>query len=160
MDHEQFGILYRKQFDCVYRYALAITGNPAHAEDIAQEVFARYISHEGKANEILRPEAWLMRVARNLAIETIRNRAKDNGNLMASSSATPEQALYRSEVLERVFSALSQLAPMQRESIALREFGGLSYQEIAEITDTTIEQVKVQIFRARQKLRRDLEDLV
>jgi RNA polymerase sigma factor (sigma-70 family) len=160
MDNEQFGRLYRNQFDCVYRYALAITGNPAHAEDIAQEAFAKFIAQESKAAEILRPEAWLMRVARNLAIETIRNRTKNNGNLKASSPATPEQALYRGEVLERVFSALSQLAPIQRESIALREFGGLSYQEIAEITNTTIEQVKVQIFRARQKLRRDLEDLV
>ena len=158
MNYEQFDRLYRNQFDCVYRYALAITGNAARAE-IAQEAFARLIGSGREANAIAHPEAWLMRVARNLAVETLRDRAKGNGKVSGASPMNPEQSLYHGEVLQRIMSALSRLAPAQRECIALREFGGLSYQEIAEITVTTVEQVKVQIFRARRHLRHDLEDL-
>ena len=99
-----------------------------------------------------------MRVARNLAVETLRDRAKGNGKVSGASPMNPEQSLYHGEVLQRIMSALSRLARAQRECIALREFGGLS-RGIAEITVTTVEQVKVQIFRARRHLRHDLEDL-
>jgi len=64
-----------------------------------------------------------------------------------------------SEITRRIFRSLSGPVQAQRECLALREFGGLSYQEIPEIMDTSIDQVKVQLFRARQHLRKEVEDL-
>ena len=100
-----------------------------------------------------------MRVARNLAIETLRERTRERTDLPSAGCKNPEQVLYGSEILERVMSALAKLSQTQRECIALREFGGLSYREIADVTDTSIDEVKVQLFRARQHLKKDLEDL-
>ncbi len=131
MDTEEFGRLYKNQFDCVYRYSLALTGNPASAEEITQEAFARLLRKGFQAPTIGRPEAWLMRVARNLAIETFRARAKETGRPAETNSRSPEQLLLGNEILQRILHSLSKLAESQRECIILREFGGLSYQEIA-----------------------------
>jgi len=90
MDTHEFEKLYKNQFDCVYRYSLALTGNPASAEEITQEAFARLLRNGFQASTIDRPEAWLMRVARNLAIETFRERARDTGELSAANSKTPD----------------------------------------------------------------------
>ncbi len=159
MDSQEFGRLYKNQFDCVYRYSLALTGNPAFAEEITQEAFARLLRNGFGAHAIDRPEAWLMRVARNLAIESFRERAKDPSGFASANSRSPEQLLLGNEILRRVLQSLSKLAETQRECIALREFGGLSYQEIAGILGTSVDQVKVHIFRARQHLKKELEDL-
>jgi RNA polymerase sigma-70 factor (ECF subfamily) len=159
MNNDEFGRLYRNQFDCVYRYAMALTGNSAHAEEITQEAFARLLRNGLEQSSIVRPEAWLMRVARNLAIERFRERAREKGDLRYAETTSPEQLLYLSEVSQCILQALSRLTESQRDCIALREFGGLSYQEIAGIMSTSIDQVKVQLFRARQHLRKELESL-
>ncbi len=159
MDTEDFGRLYKNQFDCVYRYSLALTGNPASAEEITQEAFARLLRNGFETRAIDRPEAWLMRVARNLAIETFREQTKHPSEFASANSKSPEQLLLGNEILRRILQSLSRLAGTQRDCIALREFGGLSYQEIAEILGTSVDQVKVHIFRARQHLKKELEDL-
>ena len=159
MDTHEFEKLYKNQFDCVYRYSLALTGNPASAEEITQEAFTRLLRNGFQASAIDRPEAWLIRVARNLAIETFRERARDTGGLTVANSKSPEQLLLGNEILRRILHSLSKLAVSQRECIALREFGGLSYQEIAGILGTSVDQVKVHLFRARQHLKKELEDL-
>ncbi len=159
MDKAEFGRLYESQFDCVYRYSLALTGNPAHAEEITQEAFTRLLRNGFASNSIERPEAWLMRVARNLAIGIFRERTRNGGTPPDSDPDSPERQLYRGEIMQRILHALSKLAQTQRDCIALREFGGLSYQEIAQITGISVDQVKVQLFRARQSLKKDLEDL-
>jgi RNA polymerase sigma-70 factor (ECF subfamily) len=160
MNHEAFGTLYRKQFDCVFRYAVALTGNHSHAEEITQEAFARLLRDRRNGGAIERPEAWLMRVARNLAIQRFRENVKECGDVPIPESRSPEQLLYHNEVHARILTALSRLGRAQRECIALREFGGLRYQEIAEMLEISVDQVKVQLFRARQNLKRDLEDLI
>jgi RNA polymerase sigma-70 factor (ECF subfamily) len=159
MDKADFGRLYESQFNCVYRYTLALTGNPACAEEITQEAFTRLLRNGFGPGLIERPEAWLMRVARNLAIGIFRERTRGGSETPDSDQNSPERQLYRSEIMQRILQALSKLAQTQRDCIALREFGGLSYQEIAQITGTSIDQVKVQLFRARQSLKKDLEDL-
>jgi RNA polymerase sigma-70 factor, ECF subfamily len=158
MENDEFGRLYQRQFDCVYRYSLALTGNPARAEEVTQEAFARLLRN-GFENTIARPEAWLMRVARNLSVETLREGVRERTVVPSKGSRNPEQLLYANEVLKRVLCALGKLTQTQKECIALREFAGLSYQEIAEVMSTSIDQVKVQLFRARQHLKKELEDL-
>jgi len=72
MNNSGFEELYRRQFDYVYRYALALTGRHALAEEITQEAFTRLLNNGFAIRRIERPEAWLMRVARNLAMESFR----------------------------------------------------------------------------------------
>jgi len=160
MKHTEVERLYGRQFDCVYRYALALTGRPELAEEITQEAFARLLRNGSGNGHILRPEAWLMRVARNLAIESFREQVRSRTGVEGPTSKNPEQHLFVSEIQQRVLSALSKLADSQRDCIALREYGGLSYEEIAGLMGTSVDQVKVQLFRARRHLKKELEDLI
>jgi RNA polymerase sigma factor (sigma-70 family) len=157
MDRSEFERLYYKQFDRVYRYALALTARPAHAEEIAQEAFARLL-RDGNGH-IREPEAWLMRVARNLAVELIREQARSRSGFEVANSRDPEQLLLLDEIQRRLLTALAKLAESQRDCLALREYGGLSYEEIAGVMEISVDQVKVHLFRARQHLKKDLEDL-
>jgi RNA polymerase sigma-70 factor (ECF subfamily) len=159
MDHQEFVTLYGQQFDRIYRYALALTGEFALAEDVAQEAFARLLRNGSGKAFVARPEAWLTRVARNLAVDSLRVRARDRPVPLQSYHPNPEQQLYQTEIQRRILSALARLAELQRECIAMREFAGLSYEEIAHIIGTSVDQVKVHLFRARRHLRKELEDL-
>jgi RNA polymerase sigma-70 factor (ECF subfamily) len=159
MRPDDFAALYGKQFDCVYRYTLALTGNPACAEEITQEAFARLLRDGFREIKIERPEAWLMSVARNLAVDSFRKQGRERSGLEEAPPRNPEQQLILSEMQQRILCALSKLAQSQRDCIALREFGGLSYGEIAGVTGTSVDSVKVQLFRARRHLRQELEDL-
>ena len=156
---EDFALLYGKQFDCVYRYTLALTGNPACAEEIAQEAFARLLRDGSREIKIERPEAWLISVARNLAVDSFRKQGRERSGFEEAPPRNPEQQLILSEIQQRILSALSKLAQPQRDCIALREFGGLSYHEIAGVMGMSVDSVKVQLFRARHHLRKELEDL-
>jgi RNA polymerase sigma factor (sigma-70 family) len=159
MNNSDFEELYGKQFDCVYRYALALTGRHALAEEITQEAFTRLLNNGFAIRRIERPEAWLMRVARNLAMESFRDQARAWLQPEGVIPMNPEQLFFTNEIQQRVLSAVRTLPETQRDCLSLREYGGLSYEEIADVMGTSIDQVKVQLFRARRNLSKHLEDL-
>jgi RNA polymerase sigma-70 factor, ECF subfamily len=159
MNNSDFEKLYGKQFDCVYRYALALTGRHSLAEEITQEAFTRLLNNGFNNKPIERPAAWLMRVARNMAMESFRNQARDRLQPDVMEPRNPEQVFFSNEIQQRVLSAIRMLPEAQRDSLSLREYGGLSYEEIADVMGTSIDQVKVQLFRARRNLSKHLEDL-
>jgi RNA polymerase sigma-70 factor (ECF subfamily) len=159
MNNSDFEELYSKQFDCVYRYALALTGRHSLAEEITQEAFTRLLNNGSYIKRIERPAAWLMRVARNLAMESFRDQARDRLRPEGMIPMNPEQLFFTNEIQQRVLSAVRLLSETQRDFLSLREYGGLSYEEIADVMGTSIDQVKVQLFRARRNLSKHLEDL-
>jgi RNA polymerase sigma factor (sigma-70 family) len=160
MNNSDFEEIYNRQFDGVYRYALAITGKPALAEDITQEAFARLLNNGFHHGRVERPAAWLMRVARNLAMEVFRDQARIRPGPEGTVPKNPEQEFLANEIQKRVVTAVGKLPEGQRDCLSLREYGGLSYEEIAGIMGTSIDQVKVQLFRARRNLSVHLEDLI
>jgi RNA polymerase sigma factor (sigma-70 family) len=158
--NSEFEELYGRQFDCIYRYVLAITGRPALAEEITQEAFTRLLNNGFANKRIERSEAWLMRVARNLAMESFRDQARARLQPDRENPMNPEQLFFTNEIQQRVLSAVRTLPEAQRDCLSLREYGGLSYEEIADVMGTSIDQVKVQLFRARRNLNKHLEDLI
>jgi RNA polymerase sigma factor (sigma-70 family) len=158
MNNSDFEELYSKQFDCVYRYALALTARHSLAEEITQEAFTRLLNNGSDIKRIEQPAAWLMRVARNLAMESFRDQARARIQPEGVMPMNPEQLFFTNEIQKRVLSAVGMLPEAQRDCLSLREYGGLSYEEIANIMETSIDQVKVQLFRARRNLGKHLED--
>jgi RNA polymerase sigma-70 factor, ECF subfamily len=100
-----------------------------------------------------------MRVARNLAMESFRDQMRVRIKPAGSAPVNPEQQFFTNEVQQRVLAAVGKLPEAQRDCLSLREYSGLSYEEIAGVMGTSIDQVKVQLFRARQNLSKYLEDL-
>ncbi len=152
-------------------------GDPASADDMAQDVFVRV--HNARAT--YRPEAkfttWLYRIATNLCLNEIRDRekyrprpastaggAEDDeagdafGALLDPGTAVPPgDSLEREELRRAVIAAVRALPPQQRMAVLLLRWHSQSYQEIAEALDTTVKAVKSLLSRAKENLRQRLE---
>lgn len=146
----------------VYNLILRLVRNEDDAADLTQETFVRayraWSSFEGRSS----PYTWLCQIAINLC----RNRARDSArwddepvgdDSFASSLPTPEEAIHRKDLRERVRGAIDDLPPAYRVAVVLRDLQGLSYQEIAEATGLSVDVVKTRLARARGMLRRKLQ---
>ena len=143
----------------LFRLALRITLDRADAEDVVQETMIKVWSKRDSWNDIDNVEAFSMTICRNLALDHAKRRENDNERLDADNVREPvapsnpfEQAVNqdRVQIVRRIVDSLPE---KQRSCIQLRDFEGKQYKEIATILTITEEQVKVNIFRARQTIK-------
>ena len=133
----------------LYRLALRITLNPAEAEDVVQETMIK--------DSI---EAFCLTICRNIAVDKMRKAENQNPSLEEGSdaadhsySSNPEEQAMQRDRIALVRQLIDNLPEKQRSCMQLREFEGKSYKEIAKILSVTEEQVKINIFRARQQIK-------
>jgi RNA polymerase sigma-70 factor (ECF subfamily) len=137
----------------MFRLAVSLVGNAADAEDVLQETFSGALqampAFEGRSSA----RTWLSRILVKQAAKWRRRRSVRRTVALeaAAPGPSPEQGL-RIDVL----GALETLSPEHREVIALREFQGMSYEEIAEVLGLPRGTVESRLFRARQELRERL----
>jgi RNA polymerase sigma-70 factor (ECF subfamily) len=123
-------------------YALALwrTRNPEDAADVVQEVFVRLASGHADLGRVDTPHVWLLAVAHRASVDATRRRARrraeplENAGLLIARDGNPERAARAAELSR----AVDRLPDAQREAIALRHFGGLSFREIARVTGVPI----------------------
>lgn len=144
--------------DKLFRFAMRFVGNEFDAEDIIQEVMLKLWRKREQFAEVNNKEAWCMTVTRNMAIDWKRSKIKhfqeiEQHTNITDKEATPVQAVEQSELSKMVRACIASLPDNQREVIHLRDIEGYSYKEIAKITGATVEQIKVLIYRGRQKLK-------
>ena len=150
--------------DKLYRLALRITLDTAEAEDIVQDTMIRVWNMRHKWQQIESLEAFCITVTRNLAIDRsqkseTRNEQLDIERHQTAETMTPESMAERNEQLAIVNKIISQLPEKQKSVVQLRDFEGMSYKEIAEAMQTTEEQVKSTLFRARQKIKKEYDEI-
>lgn len=144
-------ILYKRYERKVYTYILLMVRKPHLAEDLLQETFIKAIKSvkEGKYSETNRFGSWLMRIAHNLVIDQFRQnkqyREVSNNDFPMDIFSTPrfsettvEQRMVYERVLFEVRALIDFLPDDQREVVMLRFYGDLSFKEIAEITNVSI----------------------
>ncbi|MCU0236949.1 MAG: RNA polymerase sigma factor [Acidobacteria bacterium] len=140
--------------DRVYCLCLGFAGNAADARDLAQETFAKALSHY-EADRPENPQAWIMRIARNTCLDQARRR-KSRGPLhpisewTAVDGRTPESEAGREEEIAIVRRAIAALPGRLREVLVMREYGELAYQEIALALDLSAGTVMSRLNRARR----------
>ena len=145
----------------LYRLALRITLNAEDAEDVVQETMMKVWSRRQQWEQIESMEAFSMTICRNLALDKTRRMAADDQSLEAneidapdhSHHANPEEQAIQQDRIRLVREIIDQLPEKQRSVMHLRDFEGKSYKEIATILSITEEQVKINIFRARQTVK-------
>jgi RNA polymerase sigma factor (sigma-70 family) len=166
-----FEALVRDHERLVFGLALRVVGNPADAEEVAQDTFARaYDALAGYPPErvaamALRP--WLARIALNLARNRLRRRppptrALEDGDgqpLALAAPAADEPAEVAERHHERDFWAelLARLPSGYREAVVLRHVEGLPYAEVAEVLGRPVGTVKTHVHRGVRRLRGELE---
>ncbi|NQW29279.1 MAG: RNA polymerase sigma factor [Ignavibacteria bacterium] len=145
--------LYRRYSQRIYTYCRKILGDNHTAEDILQETFVKLFDSGKKSREVENFPAYLMTIARNLCLSH-RSRAKRQFVEVEDFHLMVRDVPYeQKELLQLIQTALELLPEDYREAFVLREYNGLSYNEISEIIGESLDVVKVRIFRAKKKLR-------
>ena len=144
--------------DKLFRLALRITFDRAEAEDVVQETLIRVWNKRDEWTQFGSIEAYCLTVAKNLAID--RSQKKDAQNVeltpeMAEEVDTsgPYDRLVNNERMKIIHRLIDELPEKQRLIMQLRDIEGESYKDIAKVLQLTEEQVKVNLFRARQKVK-------
>lgn len=162
-DKEAFDVLVLKYQASISRVVgKIIDSDPTAVGDVVQETFINAYralgGFEGKSSFY----TWLYRIAINTTKNYIKYRSRrppdtdidikeviSNGKYLINDAASPDKLLHRDEVQEAVLNAVNKLPDELRTSIVLREMGGLSYDEIANVMQCPVGTVRSRIFRAR-----------
>ena len=152
-----FDRLYRRHAASVYRYAYAVLGNHADAEDVTQQTFLNAYRSIAQGTKPRKAENWLLTIAHNEVRRHFRS-AKAKVHEVELDEEVERPAPEHSEPsLADVLRALQHLPPAQRSALVMREFEGRSYAEIARIMNVTQSALETQVFRARRALAEQLE---
>lgn len=141
--------------------------------DLAQEVWIRVYRNLRRLNEPAKFKGWLGRITTNLFYDELRRRKRNRATLSLDAPLTledgaidwdvpatgpgPVDTLMTQEFYTHLHQAIAELPDVFRTAIVLREIQGLSYEEIADITEVSLGTVKSRIARARQRLQSDLQ---
>jgi RNA polymerase sigma-70 factor, ECF subfamily len=157
-DVDALRLLFLLYADNVFGYVLSIVHDEHDAEDLTSDVFARLPRALGLYRPGATPfAAWLLRVARNAALDHLR-RQRTVPSPHVHSTAPPAGPL-ELERLAGLRSALAALPADQRQVVVLRLVAGLSPHEVAARLDRSVDAVHALQHRARRRLRRELTAL-
>ena len=144
----------------LFRLALRITLNREEAEDVVQDTMIKVWNARDRWHELDSIEAYSLTIARNLSLDRIKNMDNQNDSLeeqtterLDETSSTPSERMIQKDKLNIVRNIINELPEKQRSCLQLRDIEGKSYKEIADILSITEDQVKVNIFRARQTVK-------
>lgn len=149
--------------DTLYRLSLRITQNPAESEDIVQDTLIKVWQRRDSWQNIESIEAFSLTICRNLSLDRTALKERQNASLdepslhsaadRADSANSPLENVSLKDRVALVRNLINQLPEKQRTCIQLRDFEGKAYKEIANVMGISEEQVKVNIFRARQAIK-------
>ena len=146
----------------LFRLALRITLNHAEAEDVVQETMMKVWSRRNDWDKIASIEAFCLTICRNLALDKMRRMDNQVQTLEpgedaedSSYAANPEEQTVQRDRIALVRRLIDQLPEKQRSVMQLRDMEGKSYRDIADIMGISEEQVKINIFRARQTIKKE-----
>ena len=165
------GRLYARHRQGLYTLALSVTGRPERAEDAVQEAFARVCRSPAVLAGAGDPVAYVFAAVRNAAVDQVR-RPGVTGETIADGRCLPPVSIFNGHVegpeaaalgAERersVAAAVEGLPDEQKEVVVLRVYGGLTFAQIAEVTEAPLATVATRYRRALERLKRRLEKLV
>jgi RNA polymerase sigma-70 factor (ECF subfamily) len=165
-DWEAFAKLVLKYQNRVLTLATRILDNRSEAEDVAQDVFVKVFQSLPDFRGASRFSTWLYRITVNHCLNHLRRRTRQQQTLVGtepeewmqeSRTANPQQTLEQKERWALVQAKLQLLSPEHRTIVLLRDFEGLSYDEIADVLQLESGTVKSRLHRARMELKALLE---
>ncbi|MDR1737902.1 MAG: RNA polymerase sigma factor [Candidatus Symbiothrix sp.] len=144
--------------DKLFRLAFSIMGNRQDAEDVVQDALFKIWKKKEEWDKIDNLEAYCYRSTRNIALDKLALKDNRQSDIdedfdLPEVAHDAQERMEEAEQMQQIENALAGLPEKQRTIFHLREIEELSYKQIAEQLDITEDQVKVGLFRARQKLK-------
>jgi RNA polymerase sigma-70 factor (ECF subfamily) len=142
----------------LHAYCRRLTRDLWDAEDLAQETLLKAFGMLGRIHDpIANPRAYLLRVATNLWIDTLRRRETERTAAAPEAPAEPASPGSAAQIRAAGAVLLQRLAPRERAAIVLKDVFDMSLEETADVLESTVEAVKAALHRGRARLR-DSED--
>lgn len=161
-DKNAFGQLIEAYQGPVYNLAYRMLGNSGEAEEAAQEAFIRAYTRLDSYDPAHKFSTWLLSITSNYCIDQIRKRRAvllsideplpPHPALHSDNNKGPEAEYMAQEREQMVQSLMSALPEEYRQAVVLRYWYDMSYEEIADVQETTVSAVKSRLFRARRIL--------
>ncbi|MFM7855267.1 MAG: RNA polymerase sigma factor [Flammeovirgaceae bacterium] len=156
MDSSEFGVKVLPLQISMYRLAMSVLKNREEAEDVVQEIFYRLWKIRSSLIELQNLKAYALKITKNLCLDRIKLRKQVTGEIekmhLRSSQQTPHQKLETSNLLEIIQSIIATLPEQQQLIVHLRSVEGLSMEEISEVTEMSINSIRVSLSRARKSI--------
>lgn len=169
-DAAAFEALYRRYRGALYRYFLRQCRHPATAEELFQDVWMKLVRARKAYEPRARFSTYLFHMAHNHLIDYYRRQSGraplsygaelDPEAIATSDCDGPERGASNREQMSRLMQSIDALPEAQREAFLLREEGGLSLEEIAQVTEVNMETAKSRLRYAVNKLRKAMRDEV
>ena len=176
-DEDAFERLVRAHDEGVLRLAMNLLRSPEDARDVYQEAFLRVYRNLHKFRFDCSFHTWLYRIVTNLCLDQLRKRkvrreesatvetedgSRDRMDAVPEHRAEsdPQRRLFSEEIHARIHEVLSHLTPRERMVFELRHYQGMRLRAIGDVLGTSEEAAKNCLFRATQKMRTSLGDLV
>lgn len=167
-DHDLFVSLWAER-DALFRFAMKFLRSPQEAEDLVHDSFVKMMAMGEAVDDVTSQRSWMFKVVRNLCIDHLRMRQRRSDRTGDSEIAaslhgqtgrpvTPEGRLVSSDRLRQTLDAIQRLPSEEAQTLTLRIVEGLSYAEIAHVTDVPVGTVRSRLSRARRMLRSLVED--
>lgn len=149
----------------LYRLALRITLNREEAEDVVQDTLIKVWNRRDDWQDIDSIEAFSLTICRNLSLDRMKKAGNDNRPIGDEEAGAPDagydpyERMMQRDRVEQVKRIVDGLPEKQKSCMQLRDFEGKSYKEIAEVLGISEEQVKINIFRARQAVKQKYNEI-
>ena len=159
MKRKEYNIVVKEHSNNLYGYAIKFLRDTEDAKDIVQDVFEKLWLNRTNV-EFAKAKSWMFTTAHNAMINFSNKKGRvqlTSEIMMFEKGEVTPNSFESNQVVER---AVSILPPIQKSIILLRDLEGYSYKEIGDILELSDAQVKVYLFRARKKIKKQLKGLI
>jgi len=159
--HQALSMLYKRHSPRIYSYVRKILGDVQATDDIFQETFVRFYEMGVSGQDIQNVQGYLLKISRNLCLNEKAKKYNTSTITIENFEFPSLDTPYEQKELSRLIStALEMLPEDYKEVLILREMYGYSYNEIAEIVESSMPIVRTRIYRAKQKIRVILQPFI
>jgi RNA polymerase sigma factor (sigma-70 family) len=149
--------------DKLYRFAFKMLGDREEAHDTVQEVMIKVWNKRDEMDQLENMEAWCMRITKNLSLDKLKSKKRkmtdsldQNFEISQGDDLTPYRTVEMNDTMKNIGLIIAALPDKQKQVIQLRDVEGYSYKEIGDIMEIDMNQVKVNLFRARQVVKENI----
>ena len=162
-DQAAFAAIFTRYERRIYSFIYRMMGDPDDAYDLTQDTFLKAYRALGKTDDELNVNAWLHRIASNACMDLLRRRQRvrwlpwetaKHDRPSARAEDDPERTLLGGETQTAVQRVLAAMSPRNRQAMILREYEGLSCEDIGEVMGVSRSAVKSMLFRGREEFRK------
>ena len=157
-DLAKLGQLFDRYHVALFDFLSRMTGDPAAAEDLVQDIFVRILKYRATHRDDGRFETWIFRIARNARADFFRRRSEaepmtDEALEQPTTAAGPARQFEHDRQVSRLKRALMHLSDDKRELIVLARYREMPHEQIASLLGIEVGTVKVRLYRAIRELR-------